>query len=186
MSKDIVSEIITRRALRAFSTENVDQETIKRIMEAARLAPSCGNKQPWRFLVLSEESALKKGFKALSGGNYWAKHSAFLVFGITKRDLDCQMPDGREYALFDTGMAVENMMLQAVREGLTAHPMAGYNPSTVVEEFGLPEGYEVVVAIAFGYPGDGDYLGDKHKALENEPQIRKKYDEVITMNEWNL
>ncbi|NQT59042.1 MAG: nitroreductase family protein [Bacteroidetes bacterium] len=186
MKTNIVPEIIKRRAFRAFSTEKVDNKIIERIMEAARLTPSCGNKQPWRFLVLTEESALQKGFKALSGGNYWAKHSAFLVFGITKRDLDCQMPDGRGYAHFDTGMAVENMMLQAVREGLIAHPMAGYNPSAVVEEFGIPEGYEVVVVVAFGYPGEGEYLGEKHKALENAPQTRKKYEEVITFNEWSL
>jgi len=186
METKIVPEISKRRAFRAFSTEKVDEKSIERIMEAARLTPSCGNKQPWRFLVLTDESALQKGFKALSGGNYWAKHCAFLVFGITKKDLDCQMPDGREYAHFDTGMAVENMMLQAVREGLIAHPMAGYNPSTVVEEFAVPEGYEVIVALAFGYPGEGEYLGEKHKALENTPQIRKKYEEVVAMNEWNL
>ncbi len=186
MNTNIVNEIVNRRAFRGFSGEKVSQDMIKRIMEAARIAPSCANKQPARFLVLTDEESLSKGYKALSDGNYWAKHSAFLVFSVTKNSLDCQLPDGRNFAQFDTGLAVENMLLQAVKEGLIDHPMAGFTPSIVRENFGIPEEYDIIAAIAFGYPGDGEYLGEKHKALENAPQIRKEYDEIVTMNRWNL
>lgn len=186
METKILSEIKKRRAFRAFSTEKVEKDTILRILEAASLAPSCANMQPWRFLVLTEESALQKGFKTLASRNYWATHCAFLIFVVTRKDLDCQLPDGREYALFDTGLAVGNMMLQAVHEGLTAHPMAGFTPAAVIEEFGIPDEYEVVISVSFGFPGDGSYLSDEHKKREQTPQTRKSLEEISSMNGWNL
>lgn len=183
-SEKILPEIVKRRAFRAFSAKQVDREIVERIMEAARRAPSCANKQPARFLVCLEGEALLSGRKALSGGNYWAKEAAFLVFAVTKNDLDCQLPDGREYAQFDTGLAVENMLLQAVHEGLIGHPMAGFSPEILKKEFSIPDGYEPIAAVAFGYPGEGNYLNDKHRELEQAPQVRKPFEETIFLNKW--
>lgn len=183
---EIMKPIRERRAFRGFSQEKVSEEMLIRILEAARLAPSCMNKQPWRFLVLSEPEALEKGQKALSGGNYWAAHAPILIYAITKRDLDCAPKDGRAYAEFDTGLAVQNLLLQAVSEGLIAHPMAGFSPETLREAFAIPEEYTVLTAIALGHPGDGSYLNDKHRELESAPQTRKPYEEHIFMNAWKF
>jgi glutaredoxin-dependent peroxiredoxin len=157
---------------------------VERIMEAARRAPSCANKQPARFIVCFSDEAREKGNRALTGGNYWATHAAFLVFAVTRDELDCRIADGRAYAQFDTGLAVENMLLQAVHEGMIGHPMAGFTPETVRKEFGVPEDYSPTAAIAFGYPGDGDYLNEKHREAEGMEQVRLPFEKTIFMDGW--
>lgn len=183
--KRIMTEIAARRAFRGFSTRPVEQDVLERIIEAATLAPSCMNKQPWRFIVLSQEQPerLAAGFAALSGGNYWAHHAGALIFALTRADLDCQPADGRAYAPFDTGLAVGNMLLQAVHEGLIGHPMAGFSPDAVREAFPVAEGYTVMVAVAFGYPAESEeelsYLNEKHREAERAPRVRKPLEEVV-------
>ncbi len=180
-----LKEITERRSRRGFSAEAVARDVVERIVDAGRRAPSCANKQPVRFLVLTEPASLEKGHKALSRGNYWAEHGTFLVYILTNRSLSCNLPDGRNYAWFDAGLAVENMLLQAVHEGLIGHPMAGFTPQVVHDEFDIPDEYEVVTAIAFGYPGNGEYLNEHHAAGEISEQVRKPREETVFENSWN-
>src|SRR6056297_3016412 len=133
----IVPEIEERRARRAISEEPIDRATIERIFDAGTKAPSCSNKQPWRFLVATEGQALEDAREALMGGNYWAKKAPVLVVVTTRDEFDCQLNDDRNYAQFDTGMAVMGLLMQATREGFYAHPMAGFEPSTLREKFNI-------------------------------------------------
>ena len=181
---ELLQEITARRARRALSEEKVSKEVIKRIMTAATYAPSCFNNQSWRFVVVNEEPALEQVKDALSSGNYWAKKSPLLVLAVTKPDLDCQLKDRREYALFDVGLATENLMLQAVKEGLIAHPIAGFNPTKLKEVFGIPEDYIVITVVVLGFPGDESHLNDKHLELEHSERSRKPESEVIMYNRW--
>ncbi len=124
----LIEAIEKRRAYRALSVEAPSDEVVERIMKAAVFAPSCSNKQPWRFLVARNEAAREKVAEALADGNYWAKGAPLFVLAITKPELDCRLKDRRDYALFDTGMAAMNLQLQAVNEGLRAHPMRRHCP----------------------------------------------------------
>jgi len=145
--EDILKEIEERRAKRALDpSKPVSEETIRRLLTAATHAPSCYNHQSWRFLVATEKRALDKLHQALSGGNYWAKRAPVMIAVATRDDLDCRLSDRRDYALFDCGLAVENMILQAVHEGLIAHPMAGFDPLKVKELFGIPPEYVVITS----------------------------------------
>lgn len=182
----LLPAIEERRAYRGYSDKPVPSETVERILEAARRAPSCANKQPARFLVLTEPEALEAGRACLTEGNYWAAHAPILVFTVTKNDLDCQLSHDRRYAQFDTGLAVENLLLQAVHEGLVAHPMAGFLPDKVHELFSISEEFDVVTAIAIGFPGEGAYLNEKHKELERSPQRRKPLEETVFMNSFTI
>lgn len=182
----IMPAIINRRAYRGYSDTTVPADTVERILEAARLAPSCANKQPARFLPLTEPEALEAGRACLSEGNYWAAHAPVLVFAVTKNDLDCQLSHDRRYAQFDTGLAVENLLLQTVYEGLVAHPMAGFLPDKVHELFSISEEFDVVTAIAIGFPGEGAYLNEKHKELESSVQKRKPLEETVLMNSFTI
>jgi nitroreductase len=104
----------------------------------------------------------------------------------TKPDLDCQLNDRRDYALFDCGLAVDNLMLQALKDGLYAHPLAGFDPLIVKEEFDIPEEYIVITLVAVGYPGDDSHLNKKHGELEHSPRDRKPEAEVIAYNRWSF
>jgi glutaredoxin-dependent peroxiredoxin len=183
---ELLHEINIRRSFRAFSDKKISEDAIKRIMTAATYAPSCFNNQSWRFLVATEDEALNKVFGALSEGNYWFKHAKAAVVVATKPALDCVLNDRREYALFDCGLAAQNLMLQAFNEGLYAHAIAGYEPLKIKEAFNIPDDYIVITLIALGYPGDDNYLNEKHKGLEHSPRDRKPETAVICYNKWSL
>jgi len=181
---ELLHEIAIRRAKRAISEEKVPEDTIQRIMTAATYAPSCFNNQPWRFVVVNEEETLEKARTALPDANYWAKKAPLLILVVTKADLDCQLKDGREYALFDVGLATENLMLQAVKEGLIAHPIAGFKPVKLKEEFGIPEEHTLITVVVIGFPGDESHLNEKHLESEHSERDRKPESEVIMYNTW--
>lgn len=184
MSTNIVPEIEARRARRGYTDTPIDKDTIKRLFTAATMAPSCSNKQPWRFLVCDEPEGLEKAREALNGGNYWAKVAPVLVVVTTRDQFDCQLNDDRNYAQFDTGMAVMGLMMQATREGLYAHPMAGWDPATLREQFDIEPETRVVAMLAIGHPGDGSNLNEKHSQSESSERSRKPLEEVLQWNSW--
>lgn len=180
----LVPEIAARRARRALDTRPVAPEVIERMLTAAAWAPSCMNNQPWRFVVVSEEPALSRVKEGLSRGNYWAKQAPLIVLVLTRLDLDCRNDDGRDYAFFDTGMASLALMLQAAREGLIAHPIAGFDPVLIKRNLGIPEDMTLLTLINIGYPGAEDHLNEKHREQEHAPRQRKKLSEVTAWNRW--
>jgi glutaredoxin-dependent peroxiredoxin len=182
----LLKEIEVRQAKRALSGQTIPEEVVSRIMTAATYAPSCYNNQPWRFLVVTEEKALEKVRSVLTGGNYWAKMAPLLIAVATKKTLDAQLSDGREYALFGCGLATENLLLQATKEGLYAHPMAGFDPVEIKKTFSVPQDYIVICLIAVGYPGPAEHLSEKHAVQEKSSRIRKPEAEVICRNVWTF
>ena len=180
----ILSTIQERRSFRGVSDKAIPEDVLARILEAATLAPSCGNSQPWRFLVLRDGASLDRGREYLAGGNYWAKRAPVLVLVITRVDLDCRI-GSRDYAEFDTGMAVMNLQLQAWHEGIYAHPMAGFKAKAMSEAFGIDEsGHKLLTVLALGYGGDTSGLGEKHVELESSERDRKPLADVVRFNEW--
>ena len=181
---EILKEIEERRAKRALSEETIADDTLARLVKAATYAPSCFNSQPWRLMVVNEPSALKKLHETLSGGNYWAKKAPLLIVVTTQLSFDARLNDGRDYALFGCGLAIQNLQLQAVHEGLYAHPMAGFEPLAVKEAFAIPDDYIVITLVAIGHPGSLDGLSEKHVAAEASERNRKPEEEVTCYNSW--
>jgi nitroreductase len=180
----IIPEIEKRRARRALGNKPIPPEIITRIMNAAVLAPSCANNQPWRFVVVHREPSLAQVKTAFSDGNYWAKQAPLIIAVCTRANLDCLPPDGRQYALFDTGLAAQNCILQAVKEGLVAHPIAGFAPEAVRRTLGIPADVTVITLIIVGYPGDTSTLNQKHREAENTERVRLPQHKVIMYNTW--
>jgi nitroreductase len=183
---ELIQEIEVRRAKRALSEKQIPSKVVGRIMTAATYAPSCFNNQSWRFLVVLNEEDLSKIHEALPDANYWVKKASMVVVVATKLDLDGQLSDRRDYALFDCGLATENLVLQAFKEGLYAHPIAGFDPFKVKEKFSIPEDFIIITLVAVGYPGEDTFLNEKHKQLEHGPRIRKPESEVICYNAWEF
>jgi nitroreductase len=180
----LLAEIDQRRAKRAISDKPIDSEVTGRIMTAATYAPSCFNSQPWRFMVVDQQPELEKIHASLTGGNYWARTAPLIVVVATKPSFDAVLSDNREYALYGCGLAAMNLVLQATKEGLYAHPMAGFDPLVVKESFNIPEDYIVINLIAIGYPGSMDGLSEKHVTVEQSQRNRKPEEQVICHNQW--
>ena len=184
MGKTLLDLLKARSAYRAIDSRPVEKDKLQAMLEAAQLSASCMNLQPWRFLVLDEPEALEKGRAALADGNYWAKTAPVLVIGLSRVDLDCSIPDGRDYFLFDLGMATQNLMLQATEFGLVARPMAGFQPAVIREAFGIPESYTILVAIAVGYEGDLSTLKENHQKVSVAPRTRNPLEENFFFNQF--
>jgi nitroreductase len=178
----IVREINERRALRALSDKRIDPEVVDRIFSAASLAPSCMNKQPWRFLVLDSRENLEIVSNHLAGGNYWAKKSPAVVAVLTRQDLDARLPGERNYAYFDTGMACMNLQIQAWKEGVIAHPIAGFEAVELREALGIDKDWILLTLIIMGYPGLDKDLSEKHRIAEKSARQRKAMGEVVFYN----
>lgn len=169
--------IFQRRAFRGLRSEPIEDEKLLRLIEAAHLAPSCANKQPWRFIVVRSREYLGKLHEALSGGNYWMKYAPAIVVVYTKDEFDCQLSENRNYALFDTGLAVGFLLIQATQMGLIAHPVAGYDPVKVKELFDIDG--NVITLIAIGKWGKFDQLNEKHLEAEKSARNRQELSQIM-------
>jgi len=173
----LIPELVERRARRALSAEALPEETVGRLLEAATLAPSCFNNQPWRFVAVQGEN-LGELRAALTEGNRWATRAPLVILLATKLSLDCRLDGGRDYAYFDLGMAALALMAQATREGLIAHPIAGFSPGKAAKAVALPEDFVVVTLIIVAKPGEADLLSDWQAKGEAEGRQRKPLGEV--------
>lgn len=175
--------IADRWSPRSFdSSQHLTKEQIAQLLESARWAPSSMNEQPWRFLVFNRNDKnenFQKVFDCLSEGNQaWCKNinTFILVSAHTKYGNG----DFNASAQFDTGLAVGNMLIQAVSMGLATHPMGGYDKQKVKEIFGLSDDLVLLAIIAVGYQAEAELLDNPALVKrEKAPRVRKEIDELI-------
>lgn len=162
----------------------VTDAQLESLFEAARWAASAGNTQPGRWLVGRRgDRAFQQIFAALRPGNQsWAAAASALLVGcvVTEDETGRSLPMP-EYAL---GLSAQNLVLQAVAEGLVAHQMGGFSPEAVAESFGLPETARAVVAIAVGTLASPEVLPEELAAREVAPRVRKPLSELVFTDRW--
>ena len=181
---NILSEIQERRALRAFSSQEVANDVVTRLLEAATLSASCFNNQPWRFVVLTKDFGIEHGYARMAQGNYWAQAAPVIIGVATRPEYDCDLDEGRQYALFDCGMAVQNLQIQAQHEGLIAHPIAGFKAAELKADLGIPADHILITLVVIGYPGADTKLNEKRQEIESSKRVRKNLDEVVFYGSW--
>ena len=184
MSEPKVHPLIGQRwSPRAFDpTRPVSRGKVVALIEAARWAPSSYNTQPWRFLVFDTDvpDALEKARACLSPGNERARKAPVLILGVAQVTNPARGTENR-YARHDLGLATENFLLQAVAEGLVAHPMAGFDKSKCREFFRIPDGYEPWTMIALGY-----FEGSAEEAeLERSRRTRLPLRRIAFHGKWD-
>jgi nitroreductase len=180
---DILPELVARRARCAIAADPLPVEQVQRLLCAATFAPSCANSQPWRIVAVTG-GRLPAVRQALREGNKWATRAPLIFVMATKPSLDMRLEAGRDYAYFDLGMAAMALMLQATREGLYAHPIAGYTPSSVAKAVELPEDFVPLTLIVVGKPGDDALLNEGQKLREHGPRTRKGLAEIAFRDSW--
>ncbi len=181
-----IHELLKKRwSPRAFDDRPIEPEKLRSLFEAARWAPSSNNGQPWRFLVATKEHKAEydRLFNCLVEANQkWAYRAPVLLLSVAKLQFEDGSPN--RHALHDTGMAAENLVVQATALGLVAHQMAGFRVDQVRVDCMIPEGYEPVAMMAVGYPGDPALLSDRLRARETQPRVRKPVTEFVYSVTW--
>ncbi len=175
--------IKARRAYRSLEPVEITEELIRDLAESAQLTPSCNNNQPWRFVFVHDPEVLKELHGALSKGNQWIQAASMIIAVFSREDLDCRIK-GRNYYLFDTGMATAFLMLRATELGLVAHPVAGYDEEAVKEILGIPEDMQVITLVNVGKHSDtiGPLLSEKQAEREMTRPERLPLEEFAYVN----
>lgn len=179
---DVKEAIKKRRAYRALEPVEITEELIRDLADAANLAASCFNNQPWRFVFVHDKDVLAKMKGALSQGNEWARSASMMIIVFSKKEDDCIIKD-REYFLFDTGMAVAHLVLRATELGLVAHPIAGYSPKKTRAILGIPEDMKVITLVIVGRKSaDLSNLADDQIEIEKERPDRQPLGDFVYVN----
>ena len=178
--------IQTRRAYRSLDPVEITDELIRDLAESARLAPSCFNNQPWRFVFIRDQKVLRELHGAMSKGNEWTQAASMIIAVFSRKDLDCLIR-GREYFLFDTGMATAFLILRATELGLVAHPIAGYNEDKVKAILGIPEDMTVITLVIVGKHSEtiSPLLTEKQTATEPVRPERLPLSEFAYLDSYN-
>ncbi|WP_225205903.1 nitroreductase family protein [Novosphingobium huizhouense] len=172
--------IVDRWSPRSFDATAVPQADLHVILEAAGLAPSAYNHQPWRFLYALRGDANWDHFVSLlvPGNAVWAKDAGALLFVLSQSTFP--RPDGAKAnrsASFDAGAAWALLALQATHMGYHAHAMVGIEFPRVREELGIPEDVRVEAAVAIGRRDAPAKLPDGYRERE-APSARKPVGEI--------
>jgi len=182
-----VHELIRRRwSPRAFADRPVAPDVLRRVLAAARWAPSAYNEQPWRFIVARREDpeAFDRLLACLNEGNRrWAQRAPVLMLVLAQRTFS-HSGAPNSHAWYDTGQAVAYLTLQATALGLYVHQMAGILPDEARRRCAIPEDYDVVVALALGYLGDPARLPEDLQARERSPRTRRPLTELVYEGRW--
>jgi nitroreductase len=184
-----INDLMRRRwSPRAFEEGRaVERKKILTMLEAARWAPSCFNDQPRFFIVFdgTDPGALESARGCLVEGNAWALKAPVLMLSVARETFEKNGKPNR-WAQHDTGLATENLLLEAVELGLAAHPMAGYDAERARKEFGIPDGFTPIAMIAIGYPyrGNLDDLDEKLRGKELAARERKPIGAMAFAGRW--
>ncbi len=176
---DLVKE---RTSVRRFQQRAVEQNDIITCIEAARLAPSAENVQPWRFVVLDDPQRIEEFSQKVFSGLYrftrWAGKAPVLITIFAELDwlanrLGKQI-QGTHYYLLDIGIAGEHLVLQAQQLGLGTCWIGWFNAGKAAKILGVPRSWRAVSLIAMGYPRD---------EVKNIKQ-KKKMEEILFFNHY--
>ncbi|HKV38191.1 MAG TPA: nitroreductase family protein [Blastocatellia bacterium] len=184
-----IIELIRRRwSPVAFDeARRVEHSEVLTLLEAARWAPSCYNEQPWRYLIFdgTDLQALEKARACLVEGNAWALKAPVLMISVACENFT-QNGKPNRWAQHDTGLASENLVLQAVESGLAAHQMAGFDADRARTEFRIPNHYTPMAMIAIGYPYRGklDALPEKLRGRETQTRTRRPFADIAFGGHW--
>jgi nitroreductase len=174
---DVDAIFVNRWSPRAMSGEEIDEATLKSLLEAARWAPSSNNNQPWRFIYARRNTPhWNTIFNLMDESNQvWAKNAAVLIVVISKTTFDSGKP-ARTHT-YDAGAAWVSFALQGSLKNLVVHGMQGFDYDRAKKELHVPDDYQVEAMIAVGKYGKKEDLPDYQQEREF-PKSRKSVSEI--------
>jgi nitroreductase len=185
MRKELVLEIIQERwSPYSFSPAPIEEFKLKAMMEAAGYAPSCNNEQPWVFVLTTREnSAVFEDYLGFMNdtNKEWAKNAFAIIISMARTKFTHSGKPNR-FAFYDTGMAVSNLLLQALALDIYVHQMGGYSVDKVKKYFNLGEELEPVAMMAVGYLGEGESLSPELYKRDEKRRSRKVVNEFVFKN----
>lgn len=166
------SDLIVRRySCRAYKQDSVEEYKLQRILEAANMAPTACNLQPFRFIVIKtrgREAELRRIYRA----DWFVQAPVVICACAIPRSAWSRM-DGRNYADVDTTIAMDHLILAAAELGLGSCWIAAFDVNAAREILQIPRDVEPIAFTPIGYPAD-----------EPRPKHRKSVTEIVCYDKW--
>ncbi len=160
---DVYEAVTQRRTIRKFKDVPVPYDVLERCVNAARLAPSGRNLQLCEYVIIDDKQTLTQALNTVSslGGESmpatgWpsaGSPKAYIVILINK-ELETELDSNRAATVFDVGMAAENIILVAFKEGLGVCPILSFKEAELRQVLNIPDKYEVALALLLGFPAE--------------------------------
>ena len=162
---NVVDAIKTRRSVRKYKPEPIPDDHLKTILESGRLAPSAGNKQPWRFIVVRDEEK-KRELAEKASKQLWIGDAGAVVVALSKPKDDPSVYE--RWVERDVMTAVEHMVLTAWELGYGTCWIGAFKQKDIKEALDIPEDYWVINLLPIGVPDQ-----------KPEPRGRKPFSELF-------
>lgn len=169
---DIYEIIKKRKSVRTYKEKEIEEDKLKRILEAARLAPSASNKQEWRFVVVRDRAKIVELSAAANSQTFIA--GAPVVIACCAETDEHVMTCGQLCYPIDLAIAIDHITLTAVEEGLGTCWIGAFSEDKVKKLLNIPKHIRVVELLLLGYPQD-DSLKIKN---------RLSFDEIVKWESW--
>jgi nitroreductase len=174
---EINPQFLERWSPRSYSDQEVSEEVLLSLFEAARWAPSGSNNQPWRFIVARTPEQLAKFHSFIMPLNrVWCEKAPVLTLVIS----NTKTPKGtvNPSHAFEAGTAWGYLALEANNQGLITHAMGGFEREQAREALQIPADYELHAVVAIGYRGPANALPENLQERE-VPSGRRPISETI-------
>ena len=168
---DLYEAIKSRYSVRSYLNKPVEQEKLDRILDAARLAPSGSNRQPWKFVVVRDAETRKKLVPACSNQEFVGQ-APVVIAGVGLMP-DCIMSCGVPGDPVDVAIALEHVALAATAEGLGTCWIGSFHQDQIRALLGVPANAKVIEVMTLGYPAD-----------HPRPKTRKPMKELVCHDQW--
>ena len=181
---DVKTAIQTRYSVRKFADKPVEREKLNECLEAARLAPSACNSQPWHYIVIDDhkvkDAFCKEAFSGVYNMTAWAAKAPVIVAGVSDRgNFTSRLGNffrNTEFFLVDQGISGEHLVLRAWELGLGTCWIGWLNSTKVEKFFNLPKGKKIEHLFAVGYPDANVQPSHLHG--------RKRLEEIVSYNQY--
>ena len=169
---DIGRIIRTRRSIRSYKPEAVPENILAEILEAARLAPSAANRQPWHFILVSDDELRQSLREAYD--RQWFTAAPHILVGCADPAAAWVRSDGAEYWMVDVAIAICQVTLAATGAGLGTCWVANFDEESVRRSLNIPEPIRIAAMTPIGYPAE----------IKGEVEDRKPLDEILHREKW--
>jgi nitroreductase len=149
----LLEAIKGRRSVRSFKQNRIPKRALNQILEAAVLAPSAGNRQPWEFILVTKQE-LKQELVKVAGGQQFIGEAPTIIVVCANETRSAQRYGSRGrrlYCLQDTAAAIQNIILTAYSFGLGTCWVGAFNENAAKRVLQVPEGIRPVAIIPLGY-----------------------------------
>ncbi len=170
---DVYEAIRTRQSIRRYKPDPVPDDVLSKVLDAMRLAPSAGNLQPWRFIVV-KDAAVREQLAKATDRQEWIAHAPVIIAACGWEERAYSKMGGYWNALpVDVSIAFDHLTLAAAAEGLGTCWIGSFIEDGVRRVLAIPQEVRVIALTPLGYPDE-----------PLVPKTRKELTEIVCYERW--